>query len=254
MSLSTRSSHLSEANTATSKSSLNIPEHHELRNSPIMKTTQEAAGEPTSVGGGGKANGPSTSTTAHPSKLNSVTFMRPRYSRRVHSKSEPHRTSPTSTSGSTACNESPTKSADDSITSEQRRVSAPVAQGSPGSSLIPKLGIRGSFIAKQPPIPPRNSSDGKCGIFPTTAPKENSKGKPETIPPTVIKDIQEPAKLPTAPPGNENQPPPKTGENQSTIIASTRGIRGLRRLRAGSLRGQRGRAFHGASPHKSSQE
>ncbi|KAL6910228.1 hypothetical protein GGI43DRAFT_378216 [Trichoderma evansii] len=254
MSLSTRSSRLSEANTATSESSLNGPERHESRKSPIIEAAQEVTVESIAVGGGGKTNGSTTSATAHSSKLNTVTFMRPRYSRRVHSKSEPHHTSPASTSGSVACNESPAKRDDGSITSEQRRVSAPVAQDSPGPSLIPKLGIRGSFIAKQPPIPPRNSSDGKCGISPTTAPKENSEGKLERIPATFIKSIQEPANLPAAPLSNENQPPPKTGENQATTIASGRHIRGLRRLRAGSLRGHRGRVFRGPSQHKSGQE
>lgn len=257
MSLSTRSSRLSEANTATSRSSLNVPEHHELRKSPIAERTQEAAIVSAAEGGGGKANvesTTSTATTTHSSKFNGVTFMRPRYSRRVHSKSEPHPSSPASASGSVAGNESPAKRADGSITSEQRRVSAPVAHGSPGSSLIPKLGIRSSMIAKQPPIPPRNSSDGKCGIFPTTAPREHAEGKLERIPPTVVKDIHEPTNLSAAPPSNENQPPPKTNENQPTMMASRRSIRGLRRLRAGSLRGHRGRVLHGSSPHRSTQE
>ncbi|UKZ58903.1 uncharacterized protein TrAtP1_000224 [Trichoderma atroviride] len=257
MSLSTRSSRLSEANTATSRSSLNVPEHHELRKSPITERTQEAAIEPAAEGGGGKANVESTTgttTTSHSSKFNGVTFMRPRYSRRVHSKSEPHPPSPASASGSVAGNESPAKRADGSITSDQRRVSAPVAHGSPGSSLIPKLGIRGSMIAKQPPIPPRNSSDGKCGIFPTTAPREHTEDRLERIPPTVVKDIQEPANLSAVPPGNENQPPPKANENQPTMMASRRSIRGLRRLRAGSLRGHRGRVLQGSSPHRSTQE
>lgn len=57
MSLSTRSSRLSEANTATSRSSLNVPERHELRKPPVTERTQEAAIEPAAVGGGGKANG-----------------------------------------------------------------------------------------------------------------------------------------------------------------------------------------------------
>lgn len=57
MSLSTRSSRLSEANTATSRSSLNVPERHELRKPLVTERTQEAAIEPAAVGGGGKANG-----------------------------------------------------------------------------------------------------------------------------------------------------------------------------------------------------
>lgn len=65
MSLSTRSSHLSEANTATSESSLNTPERHELRKSPMMKTAQEAAVKPASVGGGGKANGNKATQAIH---------------------------------------------------------------------------------------------------------------------------------------------------------------------------------------------
>lgn len=255
MSLSTRSSRLSEANTATSRSSLNVPERHELRKSPITRRNQEAAIDSAAVVGGGETNVESTTSTAttHSSKFNGVTFMRPRYSRRVHSKSEPHPTSPASASGLVADNESPAKRTD-VITTSERRVSAPVAHGSPGSSLIPKLGIRGSLIAKQPPIPPRKSSDGKCGIFPTTAQRENTEGKPERVPPTVIKEMQEPANLPAVPPSNENQPPSKTSEHQPTLIASRRSIRGIRRLRAGSLRGHRGRVLHGPSPHRSTQE
>lgn len=134
MSLSTRSSRLSEANTSTSRSSLNVPERHELSKSLITERTQEAAIESAAVGGGGKTNGnkaiqaicttianiyvvESTSTTTHSSKFNYVTFMRPRYSRRVHSKSEPHPTSPAPASGSIADNESPAKRFDSSITS-----------------------------------------------------------------------------------------------------------------------------------------
>lgn len=112
-----------------------MPERHELRKSPITERAQEAAVESAAVGGGGKTNGnkaiqaictavtnifvveSTTSITTHSSKFNSVTFMRPRYSRRVHSKSEPHPTSPASASGSVAGNESPAKRADGSITS-----------------------------------------------------------------------------------------------------------------------------------------
>lgn len=136
MSLSTRSSRLSEANTATSRSSLNVPERHELRKSPITKRTQETAIESTAVGEEGETNGnkaiqaicttatniyaaQSTTSTAtnHSSKFNGVTFMRPRYSRRVHSKSEPHPTSPASGSGLVADNESPATRADGSTIS-----------------------------------------------------------------------------------------------------------------------------------------
>lgn len=131
MSLSTRSSRLSEANTATSRSSLNVPERHELRKSPITRRNQEAAIDSAAVVGGGETNGnkalqaicttvtdifivESTTSTAttHSSKFNGVTFMRPRYSRRVHSKSEPHPTSPASASGLVADNESPAKRTD----------------------------------------------------------------------------------------------------------------------------------------------
>ncbi|KAL7921765.1 hypothetical protein ACQKWADRAFT_113461 [Trichoderma austrokoningii] len=255
MSFSTRSSRLSEANTATSRSSLNVPERHELKKSPITERAQESTVESAEVDGGGKTNEPTTSTAVHPSKFNRVTFMRPRYSRRVHSKSEPHSTSPASASGSVAGDESPAKTADGSITQqEQRRVSAPVPQGSPGSSLIPKPGVRGSFIARQPPIPPRNSSDGKCGLFQSATPRENMGGKLERNALTMTKDVQEPANSPAFSPSNENQPPPKTGESQPNMMVSGRSIRGLRRLRAGSLRGHRGRVFHGPSPHRNSQE
>ncbi|KAM0252832.1 hypothetical protein ACHAQJ_007517 [Trichoderma viride] len=251
-SLSNRSSRPSEANTTTSESSVNVPERRELRKIPTMVTTRNSAVESPAVGGVVKTNGSITpGVTVASSKLSNVIFMRPRYSRRVQSKSEPPHTSPAS--GSVACNESPAKRTDDTTPYEQRRVSAPVAQGSPGSSLIPRLGIRGSFIARQLPIPPRNSSDGKCGAFPTSTPKENAEGRLERIP-RAIKDIKEPANMPATPPSNENQPPPKTGENQSTMTASSRGIRSIRRLRNGSLRGRRGRVFRTPSLHKSSRE
>jgi hypothetical protein len=135
MSLSTRSSRLSEANSSTSRSSLNVPEHHELGKSPIMERVKEAAVESAAVSGGSKTKGnkaasticttvtdkhgvesaTSTSTT-HATQSTSVTFMRPRYSRRVHSKSEPHATNPATASGSIVGNESPAKRIDDNIT------------------------------------------------------------------------------------------------------------------------------------------
>ncbi|KAL7944251.1 hypothetical protein V8C42DRAFT_353666 [Trichoderma barbatum] len=182
--------------------------------------------------------------TAIPSKNCNVVFMRPRYSRRVQSRSEPVHKSP----GAEAvkCSEPLAKAADG--TSEQRRVSIPVAQSnSPAPSMIPKPGNRGSPVVRQLPIPPRNSSDGKCGTYPAPMPKANSEGTLGRTP-AVTKVVKETTSVQaTANAQNENQPLPKMGENQSTMTTSSRGGRSIRRLRTGSLRGRRGRISRGSA-------
>ncbi|PTB67648.1 hypothetical protein BBK36DRAFT_3657 [Trichoderma citrinoviride] len=178
--------------------------------------------------------------------------MRPRYSRRVQSRSEPTSTSPVSES--TDSNLLPAKPADD--TTEQRRVSAPIAQAissssgtsnsSPAPSLIPKPGNKGLPAVRQLPIPPRNSSDGKCGIYPSPAPRESPERRLPRIP-TVTKVVRDttPIAAMATPTKNENQPPQKTGENRSTVATSGRPGRSIRRMRAGAERGRRGRASQG---------
>ena len=133
-------------------------------------------------------------------------------------------------------------------------MSAPMAQSnSPAPSMIPKLGIRGSPTVRQLPIPPRNSSDGKCGTYPIPTPKDNTERVSERIP-AVAKDGKGTASVPaTTTTRIENQPPPKTGENHSTMTTSSRGGRSIRRVRTGSLRGRRGRIYRGPAA-ASSQE
>ncbi|KAL6821607.1 hypothetical protein V8C40DRAFT_55137 [Trichoderma camerunense] len=183
-------------------------------------------------------------TTVVPSDIGNVVFMRPRYSRRIQSKSEPVQKSPKSESSK--CNEPPAKSTD--ANTEQRRVTAQTVQtaqsNSPAPSMIPKPGNRGSPTVRQLPIPPRHSSDGKCGTYPTPAPKDNSGRASEGIL-SVTKNKETAGVAVTSTAKNENHPLPKTGENQSIMTTSSRGGRTIRRPRAGSLRGRRGRIFRG---------
>lgn len=183
-------------------------------------------------------------TTVVPSDIGNVVFMRPRYSRRIQSKSEPVHKSPKSESGK--CNEPPAKSID--ANTGQRRVTAQTVQtaqsNSPATSMIPKPGNRGSPTVRQLPIPPRHSSDGKCGTYPTPAPKDNSGRASEAIL-SVTKDKGTASVAATSTATNENHPLPKMGENQSIMTTSSRGGRTIRRPRAGSLRGRRGRIFRG---------
>ncbi|KAL7822662.1 hypothetical protein V8C26DRAFT_252750 [Trichoderma gracile] len=191
-----------------------------------------------------------TDATSH--KIGNVTFMRPRYSRRVQSKSEPVSNSPASES---ADRDLPPAKLTDDVT-EQRRVSAPISQAissgsgsgsgnnSPAPSLIPKPGNKGLPAVRQLPIPPRNSSDGKCGIYPAPAPKESPERRLERIP-TVTKMVRDMTPIPATgtPTRNENQPPQKTA-------ASSRPGRSIRRMRAGAERARRGRAPQGpAAPN-----
>ncbi|RFU73507.1 heavy metal tolerance [Trichoderma arundinaceum] len=249
-SLSTKSRSPSETNT-TSESSVNTSERPESRHLPVFTATQDPGIETRAINGKGKEHAPTTDATVISPKTSNVIFMRPRYSRRVQSKSEPSHTSPAV--DSVHDGEPPANRVDEAKPSEQRRVSAPMAQGSSASSMIPKPGNRGSSVVRQLPIPPRNSSDGKCGVFTTPAPKENAERRLERIP-VPIKDTKEATNVAIITARNENQPPPKTGENHSTIAASSRGTRSIRRLRAGSLRGRRGRISRRASLQKNSQE
>ncbi|PNP54544.1 hypothetical protein THARTR1_05101 [Trichoderma harzianum] len=234
----------------------------ELRASKIMPAViglQNPGIKPLSMGGKAKTNSiepsgrvalPSLArsppesiveTAAVPSDIGNVVFMRPRYSRRIQSKSEPVHKSPKS--GADDCNEPPAKSTD--AHTDQRRVSAQTAQSnSPAPSMIPKPGNRGSPTVRQLPIPPRHSSDGKCGTYPTPAPKDNS-GRPSEGIHSVTKDKEMTSVAATSTAKNENHPLPKTGENQSIMTSSSRGGRTIRRPRAGSLRGRRGRVSRG---------
>ncbi|KAL6880870.1 hypothetical protein J3F83DRAFT_10809 [Trichoderma novae-zelandiae] len=190
-----------------------------------------------------------TDTEATLSKIGNIMFMRPRYSRRVQSRSEPVSMSPVSESAGNS--QPPAKAADD--TAEQRRVSAPIAQSigsgsgtsnsSPAPSLIPKPGNKGLPAVRQLPIPPRNSSDGKCGIYPTPALNQSPERRLERNP-AVAKGVKETASVSATntPTRNENQPPQKTGETRSTMTTSSRSGRSIRRMRAGADRGRRGRA------------
>ncbi|KAH0494471.1 hypothetical protein TgHK011_001088 [Trichoderma gracile] len=190
-----------------------------------------------------------TNATSH--KIGNITFMRPRYSRRVQSRSEPVSISPASES--TNRDLPPAKPTDD-VT---RRVSAPISQAissgsgsgsgisnnSPAPSLIPKPGNKGLPAVRQLPIPPRNSSDGKCGIYPTPAPKASPERRLERTP-TVTKVVRDATPIPATgtPTRNENQSPQKTGESRSTAAGSSRPGRSIRRMRAGAERARRGRA------------
>ncbi|UKZ80370.1 hypothetical protein TrVFT333_008128 [Trichoderma virens FT-333] len=204
-SLSTESSRRFEAK-GSSESSFAVSE---LRASGIMPTvvaTQGPGVEPLPVGGKSKprsielsrqpalqslassSTDSITEATDIPPKISNVVFMRPRYSRRVQSKSEPVHKSPES--GSVKCSEPSAKEPDDTV----RRVSIPMAQSSsPAPSMIPKPGNRGSPAVRQLPIPPRNSSDGKCGTYPTPTPKGNSEETLERSPVVVeASDAYEP--------------------------------------------------------------
>lgn len=127
-SLSTESSRHLEAR-GSSESSLTVPELRTLRITPAVIAIQAPGVESHAVDGKVKTNGSepfeqyelhsltltaiesTTETTAIPSKTGSVIFMRPRYSRRVQSKSEPAHRSPTSES--IKCSEPPAKTTDD---------------------------------------------------------------------------------------------------------------------------------------------
>ncbi|KAL7912632.1 hypothetical protein GGI35DRAFT_258009 [Trichoderma velutinum] len=181
-------------------------------------------------------------TKTVPPKTGNVVFMRPRYSRRVQSKSEPVHKS--AESESERCSKPPANGTD--ITAEQHSVSVQMAQSnSPTPSMIPKLGNRGSPAVRQLPIPPRNSSDGKCGTYLTPRPKGHPERASEGVP-SITKDIKDTAGVPaTTAAKSENHPPPKTGENQSAMATSRRGGQTIRRQRTGSLRGRRGRVSRG---------
>ncbi|KAL6808883.1 hypothetical protein GGI42DRAFT_365834 [Trichoderma sp. SZMC 28013] len=181
-------------------------------------------------------------TAAVPSDIGNVVFMRPRYSRRIQSKSEPVHKSPKPESAK--CNEPPAKSTD--ANTEQCRASAQTAQSSSlaAPSMIPRPGNRGSPTVRQLPIPPRHSSDGKCGTYPTPAPKDNS-GRASEGMPSVTKAKETTSVVAASIAKNENHPLPKMGENQSIMTTSSRGGRTIRRPRAGSLRGRRGRVSRG---------
>ncbi|KAK4067187.1 uncharacterized protein Triagg1_7915 [Trichoderma aggressivum f. europaeum] len=181
-------------------------------------------------------------TAAVPSNIGNVVFMRPRYSRRIQSKSEPVHKSPKPESAK--CSEPSAKSTD--TNTEQCRVSAQTAQSSSPAapSMIPRPGNRASPTVRQLPIPPRHSSDGKCGTYPTPAPKDNSGRASEGIL-SVTKDKETTSVVAASTAKNENHPLPKMGENQSIMMTSSRGGRAIRRPRAGSLRGRRGRISRG---------
>lgn len=197
-------------------------------------------------------------TDAIPSKIGNVTLMRPRYSRRVQSRSEPVSASPVSEPADR--NLPPAKPADDTI--EQRRVSAPISQAiSSGSgtsnssaapSLIPKPGNKGLPAVRQLPIPPRNSSDGKCGLYSTPAPRDSPERRLERLS-AVTKAVRDATPVPATgtPTRNENQAPQKTAENRPTATSSRPG-RSIRRMRAGAERARRGRASQGPAPPSSS--
>ncbi|KAL7937322.1 hypothetical protein V8C35DRAFT_331176 [Trichoderma chlorosporum] len=250
-SLSSESSRRFEAKDSSESSFTAASELRVSEVIPAVVVIQNPGVKPLQVGGKAKVNsvGPSgqpepiSETTAISANIDNVVFMRPRYSRRVQSKSEPvHKSSEPE---SVKCSGPSAKSTDDNA--EQRRVSTPMAQSSnPAPSMIPKPGKRGSPAVRQLPIPPRNSSDGKCGTYPTPMPKDRSESAFGRVP-TAAKDTSEMANVPiTATTNIENFPPPKTGENQSIIATSNRGARSIRRLRTGSLRGRRGRASRGA--------
>lgn len=124
-SLLTESSRLSEANT-TSDSSCNVSERRASKITTVATATRDLG----AVNGGSQTNGnrPSeshvcsaptdiavlasvTDAPAMASKTSNVIFMRPRYSRRVQSKSEPCRASPEPSSAK--LDESPAKRTDD---------------------------------------------------------------------------------------------------------------------------------------------
>ncbi|ETS06732.1 hypothetical protein M419DRAFT_67644, partial [Trichoderma reesei RUT C-30] len=253
-SLLTDSSRHSEAK-GSSESSFAVSELRAPRIMPLTKaktnsaapSTQHEASQPTP--GDTKSTG---DTNTVPSKVGSVTFMRPRYSRRVQSRSEPVSNSPATESADR--NLPPAKPTDN--VPEQRRVSAPISQaissgtgsgtGSPAPSLIPKPGSKGLPAVRQLPIPPRNSSDGKCGIYPTSALKESPERRWERTP-TVTKVVRDTTPVPATgtPTRNENLPPQKSGESRSTAATSSRPGRSIRRMRAGAERARRGRGPQG---------
>ncbi|KAH6610089.1 heavy metal tolerance [Trichoderma cornu-damae] len=108
------SSRLSEANT-TSEKSVGVSERREHKHMPARIATRDAAVEAQPGVVESRTNGsesqPTKDAKAMSSKPSSIFFMRPRYSRRVQSRSEPSHTSPAP--DSVKCIESPAESAAD---------------------------------------------------------------------------------------------------------------------------------------------
>ncbi|KAK5996663.1 Heavy metal tolerance protein [Cladobotryum mycophilum] len=179
------------------------------------------------------------------SDTDQVLFKHPRYSRRVQSKSEPSHSSqdsdvaefPTSTN----------HTALDAGLSVQRRVSAPTSQGTTGLSLIPKPNSRLSTVLKQMPTihdgPGEDRHSGPCSPV-------RKAGTVNMVDIVTVMANEKMNKNNTAIPatGNENEPPSKMVGNP--IATSSRGNRGVRRQRGGSLRGRRGRLVR-ATPSSS---